>query len=385
MPIYIRNSLYTTQYYCVDQLRFIEPEIEKIKVSDLTAESLKRHNENCLYLSLNPYHYNPVVRKIYPIPPKTAWEYNCGQFKLIQRPYINTTKDYDLNKILQATKLSIKNCKDRIAVELSGGLDTSIIIGILRELDVEPYLIGAESTRFEFRTEKYIQHKLINDPQKTYLFDEKEGLPFADLMHAPVHFLPNKSSLFYQLNIPTLKKAKEFGVNFVLNGIGLDSILIDAVGAPEKNYWYDLSNIDDSWANDHIFYPSGIRYLNVGAVPFVRRMLISLRRGQKQDIQKLWARNYFRNQLPIELVNYSYKASFGGIYYKGLKVAEEEILALTSYAYSITKIPELNPNNMKKLVAQVLSFSNKSEFNLFSLLSYAVWIFQLEKANRISD
>ena len=115
-------------------------------------------------------------------------------------------------------------------------------------------------------------------------------------------------------------------------------------------------------ANDHVFYPSGIRYLNVGAIPFVRRMLISLRRGQKQDIQKLWARNYFRNQLPIELVNYSYKASFGGIYYKGLKVAEEEILALTSKAYSITKIPELNPNNMKKLVAQVLGFSNKSEF-----------------------
>ena len=349
----------------------------------LNRASLEAHKKNCKFLSLNPYHYVPVIEGVYPIPPKTSWYYHAGKFIQKQNQFIDTTIEYDITDIHHATHLYINKAKGRLAVELSGGLDTSIIIGLLRDINEDPYLIGAESPRFEFRTERFIQHKLSINPKKTHLFEDSEGLPFSNLAATPTHLLPNKSSLFYYSNIPTLNAAKSFGVSTILNGIGLDSLLIDAVGPSNKQYCFDISNIDDGWANDYVFEPNGISYVNVGTIPFVRKILIALRKNQPEDLQKLWARAFFRGQIPRELSLFAYKASFGAVYHQGLEASREEILAITSNIYSLTGLSEYLSDSMNLLIDGVLSFDHESEFLFLALLSYAVWVHQLKKDNLI--
>lgn len=349
----------------------------------LNKDSLEAHKRNCKFLSLNPYHYEPVIQGIYTIPPKTSWLYHAEKFLQIQNKFIDTTIDYDISDIHHAICLYMNRVKGRLAVELSGGLDTSIVIGLLRDVNKDPYLIGAESSRFEFRTERFIQYIVATDPNKTHLFPDTEGLPFINLLDAPTHLLPNKSSLFYYSNIPTLNAAKGMGITTLLNGIGLDTLLIDAVGAPNKQYWFDISNIDDSWANDYIFEPNGISYVNVGTIPFVRKMLIALRKNQKEDLQKLWARAFFKEQIPEELSLFAYKASFGSVYHQGLEASREEILSITSSIYSLTGLPEYLSDSMNRLIDNVLNFDYESEFLFFGLLSYAVWVHQLKRDNLI--
>ena len=349
----------------------------------LTRVSLEAHKKNCKYLSLNPYHYTPVIDGLYPIPPKSSWHYLKGEFIQIRDNFIDTTVDYHLSDMMHVAYLYMKKVKGRIAVELSGGLDTSIVIGLLREINRDPYLIGAESSRFEFRTERFIQKKLSIEPSKTNLFADTEGLPFFNLTGVPTHFLPNKSSLFYYSNIPTLNAAKNFHTSIILNGIGLDSLLIDAVGPANKRYWFDASNIDDGWANDYIFEPNGIAYVNVATIPFVRKILIALRKGQQEDVQKLWARNYFRGQIPEELSKFAYKASFGAVYYEGLEVSRKEILYIASDFYSLTGMLEYTTDSINRLIDRVLSFDCESEFLFFGLLSYAVWAYKLKRDNLI--
>ena len=380
----IRNNTNITKYFCVDTHKFLNLSEKTFMVTDFNKYSLGIHIKNCKFLSLNPSHYIPVVEGIYPIPPNSTWNIKCGVFTQVQHAYINTTIEYQINYLKKAIKSMLRVWKLPVAVELSGGLDTSIVIGLLRDVGEEPFLIGALSDRFEFRTERFIQEKLISNPEKTHLFHETEGLHFSHLKETPLHFLPNKSSLFYRCNIPTLLAAKKFNINVVLNGIGLDSLLIDPIGPADKNYWFDNSNIDDSWANDYIFQPEGIAYLSVATIPFVKRILVSLRKGQSEDTQKIWARRYFKHQLPDELSQFSYKASFGAAYYEGLERSRQEILSITDMVHSLTNLQEFNSIEMNNLIDKVLSYDGESEFLFFALLSYAVWIHQLMKNNLIS-
>ena len=375
----ITNNTLKAKYFCVKRNRFVDLSERIIGAEMLNRSSLEAHIKNCKFFSLNPYHYTPVIDGIYPIPSKTSWWYQEGKFTQTQKQFVDTTIDYDISDIKHSTHRYMNKIKGRLAVELSGGLDTSIVIGLLRDINNDPYLIGAESSRFEFRTERFIQNKIAIEPNKTSLFPDTDGLPFAKLTDAPTHLLPNKSSLFYYSNIPTLKAAKCFDVTTILNGIGLDSLLVDAVGPANKHYWFDTSNIDDGWANDYVFEPNGISYINVAAIPFVRKILIALRRNQSEDLQKLWARHYFNSLIPEELSKFSYKASFGAVYHQGLEASREEILFITSAIYTLTEMPEYSHDLMNRLIDKVLSFDYESEFLFFGILSYAVWIYQLNK------
>jgi hypothetical protein len=334
---------------------------------------------------LNPTNYKPVINDLYPIPPKTSWIYIDGKFTQSKHRFINTFIDYNLQDIKKVTSRYARIWNKSIAVELSGGLDTSIIIGLLRDVGVNPYLMGAESERFEFRTERFIQNKLSLDHSRTILFSDEDGLPFANLKNVPIHFLPNKSSLFFHTNTPTLNSAKKFDVKIILNGIGMDSLLIDEIGKPTEKYYFDMSNIDDSWANDYVFEPHGIHYLNVATIPFVKRMIISLRKSQQEDVQKLWARKYFKELIPNELSQFSYKASFGAVNFDGLIKSREEIIAITNSVSKQTLLAVYQENNMRSLIDKVLSYDSSSEFLFFGLLSYAVWANKLIESSLVKD
>jgi hypothetical protein len=381
----VKNDSSKTRYYSTKSNDFVSLIEIPLKISDLNTSSLATHIENCKFLSLNPTNYMPVIDGIYPIPPNSSWVYFDKKFSQIKQKFVNTFIEYEPQDFKRITSRYLKVWGKDISVELSGGLDTSIIIGLLRAVGINPYLIGAESDRFEFRTERYIQKKLTLDENRTSLFSDVDGLPFANLQNTPVHFLPNKSSLFFHTNTPTLNAAKKFNVKVILNGIGMDSLLIDAVGGPSKKYYFDMSNIDDSWANDYVFEPHGINYLNVATIPFVKQMLISLRKNQSEDLQKLWARRFFKDFIPIELSMFAYKASFGAVNFEGLTKSKEEIIQITNSVYKLTSLAVYEEGEMRNLIDKVLSFDSSSEFLFFALLSYAVWAHKLIEGGLIKD
>ena len=67
----------------------------------------------------------------------------------------------------------LKNKK--FGVQLSGGLDSSLIIGILRNVGIEPVLIGLSNDRYEFRTERIIQEILLDGLSNNQLISD-DGL-----------------------------------------------------------------------------------------------------------------------------------------------------------------------------------------------------------------
>ena len=67
----------------------------------------------------------------------------------------------------------------RIAVQCSGGLDSSIIAAVLRELEIPFTLIGLSTKRYEFRTERRIQEKLCRSARDCRLIDYELVLPMS--------------------------------------------------------------------------------------------------------------------------------------------------------------------------------------------------------------
>ncbi len=321
----IRNNSYITKYLDIRTGVYIEPTQKTWVNKEITDKSLDAHISNSYAMSQRPGSYNFVLDNILPIPPRSSWKIEGDTIQELKQPRLNTNHKYDLDDLLNFCKKLMNQNSHKIGIELSGGLDTAIIIGIAKELGLNYSLIGAISERYEFRTERMIQELIANDHQDVNLIPEIETLPFSELPSSPFHPIPNKSSLFYYLNKVTAEWAKEKKIKYVLNGIGFDTILVDEVNHKSSNYYFDKSNLEDSWTNDFTFAPRSCSYVNIASIYGFRKIILSMRILEKVDNKKLWARNTFREFLPRELSKYEYKASFGANYADGLKRNEEEI------------------------------------------------------------
>ena len=379
----VENNTYQTKYFCVKFQQFISLENLIIKNSDLSMEGLLAHKENSRYIFQNPTNYKPVLRGIFPIPARSKWEFKSGGFKSVKQELINTLVEYDLKDLESASNKYVEKINRTIGIELSGGLDTSIVIGLLRKINADIHLIGAVSERFEFRTERHIQEILAKEVGAYTYIKDIESLPFTDLKECPPHVLPNKASLFYFINMPTLRVAKDKKISIILNGLGFDSLLIDQIGAGETGFYFNKSNITDPWPNDYVFHPNGVEYINVATIPFVMRMIISMRKNLKEDVQKLWARAYFQEYIPTELSRFQYKASFATLYHEGIIRARDEILSISKFAYEVSRLEELKPNEIDRLLLSILNFDSKGEFELLARLSYCLWIYKLFQTRRL--
>lgn len=381
----VSNHTYYTKFFDLGSKDFVDPLITGVKRSEFKSENLEAHTKNCLRMSQRPDTYLPVQKSLIPVPPRSVWQISSTDIYQLDKSTFDTNKKKSIEDVQRLSFKLASLVSSELAVELSGGLDTAIVIGVLRSIGINPTLIGAISERFEFRTERFIQEKIASDAKRVFFINENDSLPFANLKETPLHPVPNKTSLFYYLNEVTAKLSVKNSIKYVLNGVGFDAILIDQISEPTATYFFNPINLDDVWANDYVFRPNGIQYVNVASIYCILKTLITMRVGQPEDTQKIWARKTFENLIPKELSKYRYKASFGAVYDEGLEQARSDILDMCKLVYDLTGIDELHPSIMEKLLNGVRSYDHKAEFAFLARLSYVNWIYQLNRANLILE
>lgn len=146
--------------------------------------------------------------------------------------------------IYRATKTSLKR-RDSIAVELSGGLDSSCLASITREIipDKKIYALTHTPPRslpewyhsLDRETKKRYNSSLHNESKwsqfvaqylnlKQYLIDQDQDLHW--IIETSSEILGTYSEvLFPLLNLPSLKLAKSLGIKTILSGFGGDEVV----------------------------------------------------------------------------------------------------------------------------------------------------------------
>lgn len=233
---------------------------------------------------------------------------------------------------------------ERIGVQCSGGLDASLIIGLLRHLSIPHTLIGLTTDRYEFRTEAFVQAVLCTRADASILIDHDTCLPMAQLEQVPPHQEPDISSCNFAANRALAQACVSTGVTVLLSGAGGD-ILLGSDASASICPW--LPGIfHDGWLDDLVYRLYGVRLIPFFAQPKVGAALWSLRRGQREDIQKIWARKFFREFLPRELSEFTYRADFWGLYIDGLRQALPSLHLLHEKAYELTGVDYFHPRHL---------------------------------------
>jgi hypothetical protein len=377
VKLIIDNPKYTTEYFSLKDQCFVD-QTQKVSKSLFTAQSFDAYvqNEICVPIHLNEY--QPVLPDIYPVPARTKWSYEDGIFTKLKKN-IKLSDGLTFDSCLKNTSRLLKATKSKIAIEISGGLDSSIMIGMLESLGYEPILIGTISELYKFRTERHIQ-ETIAKKFKNVILSESFSKQFTNLIETPPHFLPCYTSLHHSIATNTMQLLKEHDVKYVFQGVAFDAMLVEAV----NNNAHDIRwpSLQDNWLHDYVFAPQGSAYIDIAALSPIKQILLSLRNGQAQDHQKWWARKFFASVIPSELSNYAYKASFGPLWWDALLSSSDQITEIVDTAWQITALPIFENFQMQSLFD---GMNNGSGRVGFALLGYANWVHALHKADRLTD
>jgi hypothetical protein len=262
---------------------------------------------------------------------------------------------------------------NHIGVQLSGGVDSSLIIGILKFLGIKYTLIGYCNKRYEFRTESYIQNLLAEECDGSIFIDYEAHLPYSGLIYTPTHQHPDMSCCGLSANQAMASACQDAGVDILLSGCGGDLALGDDVNGANSRWVPALFNY--SWLQDIVYSPKGVRLLSFFSDHDILECLWNLRRGQKADPRKLWARHYFRDFLPKELVDFTYKADFWGLYTDGLVNSLPEIRLIHKRAYELSGNPYFEEENLDEILKNDLfNCDQKLYQKIEARISSAVWI-----------
>lgn len=377
MSLIIDNSKYITAYFSLREKAFVDP-TQKISKSLFTSKSFAAHLANETNPPIHLNEYQPVLPDIYPIPARTKWAFEDGSFRKLKKN-IKLSEGLTFESCLKNTKRLLKAAKGKVAIEISGGLDSSIIIGMLEKLGYEPVLIGTFSNLYKFRTEKYIQDTIAKK-FKDVILSESLSLQFTNLLETPAHFLPSYTSLHHNVAANTIRLLGEHDVKYIFQGVAFDAMLVQAVNSnPNDIRWPTLQ---DDWLHDYVFSPQGVTYTDVAALSPIKQVLLSLRNGQSQDFQKWWARKFFASVIPPELSNYAYKANFGPLWWDGLLSSSDQITEIVDTALRITALPVFEGFKMQSLFDGMNNGAGRAGF---AMLGYANWVHALHKADRLTD
>lgn len=317
--------------------------------------------------------WKPVLPNVFPIYPGFVWnkEKKCLEEKLYKPRLIDTC----WNEFLDASAEFFDRYKGkRIGVHLSGGLDSSIIICLLRHFNIPFTPIGLVCNRFEFRTERAIQSILAEYGDNAQLIDIEEYPFYSNLANIPKHQIPDS---FIKMNDADGALAQAFAdkdVDVVFTGQGGDTLLATEINSNFAGY-----NIQNEftfpWEQDFLYGPKGIQLVSFFSDSNIIDHIYSLRLNQKEDPLKLWARQFFKPILPKKLSEYTYCADFFGLSMSGLKDAVPSIKELFAEAYELTHHHVFLEKELDD--CDVFSLQYKTYTNLCTKISIAVWLHSL--------
>ena len=349
--------------------------------------NLKSHEKNISSFFSRPDQQQEVIDGISLIPPRSRWNFDGNKFHCINERKVSTNYKNKISDLLLISKrlISVFDNK-KIAVELSGGLDTSIVIGILKHLGYDPLLVGTRSSRYELRTETFVQDKFAQSFKNVCLLNDNDSLPFSNLKSTPLHQHPSSSSLYYMHALQIAKECDKEGTNIILSGMGFDALLCESLNKIENNTmpdnWYTWM-LDDNWFKENIYSKYNMSYSSGAANQLIIKSIWALRKGQNEDLKKWWGRNEFKEYLPAELVNYSYKADNSGSFVDGFLNSKNDISDIFNIAYDITKFKEFSKSALNDLSANIHLADENRDKLILARVSFANWIYGLVRENII--
>lgn len=321
--------------------------------------------------------WKQIFPTIFPIYPGFDWDPNKKSYTEC-RYYPNFARNVDFKIFVDYAAAFFDKYKGKkIGVHLSGGLDSSLIICLLHYLHIPCTIIGFSTERFEFRTERAIQLKLMEYGEYAELIDLEQYPFYSNLSDTPKHQIPDS---YIKQNEASKALASAFaiqGVEVVFTGQGGDSLFVDAID-PEKTSFNIGNEFTFPWEQDLIYSPLGIELVSFFSEPSIIDAICSMRLGQKDDPLKWWARRTFNEILPIELSDYAYCADFFCISMSGLDMAKSEIRLLCEEAYDRVKHPIFNLKGIDKILStDIFSLEYKTYCALCAKISIAVWLHSL--------
>ena len=351
-------------------------EVIRLSWKDLIPENFEN---NTLMGLLRCSGWQPVLKNFQVLYPGMHWH---GEKSPINGIFFMPGKPVNgLQAFLDAScKYFSQFAGRRIGVQLSGGLDSSLIIGLLRYFNIPYALVGMTTDRYEFRTERRVQELLAMQCGAAQLIDYDIHLPLSSLEDVPAHEYPDLSSINFSADDAMANACAKLGIEVLLNGSGGDVVLGTPVRLIGDYCDWQPQIFNTVWTKDVVYAPNGVQldafYSDTGIV----NSLFHLRRGQGEDTAKRWARNYFRDFLPSELTNYTYCADFWGVYHDGLAGAKEYILHLHQYAHEIRGNPYFESERLASLLREDLLISNKPlHQKIESRAALSCWVTSLHK------
>jgi len=327
--------------------------------------------------------WKSVFQGVTPMYPGMIWDSTLRKTK----ENIFTPKLFEVNweTVVQTAKLFFKQFEGKkIGVQLSGGLDSSIIIGLLNYLKIPFWLVGMTTNRYEFRTEKHIQELLKPLAIDTILIDYDEHLPLSNLLNVPAHQHPEILSINYNSENAMALACKKLGIEVLLTGDGGDNLFAEELPEnPNECPWLPQV-FNDPWPADLIYDPQGVQLVPFFADEGFMNCIYNLRRGKPEDNSKWWARKYFERVLPKELVNYNYCADFWGLYISGLQNAIPTIQQLFKQALELINDKAFSDKEFERLINQDLLNAKKEMYQVIEArTAFAVWLNGLKKVEGV--
>jgi hypothetical protein len=387
MTYLIHNPSRHVEWFYVSEKRFLNDEEWKLSPSDVKNSSFANHLKNSRVFSIRPDIYCPVIKGCYPIPPKSTWQLNPNESiqsvgkTLCRTNYAPSTPAEFFSKLKRYLQTETP---PRIGVEISGGLDTALVLAGLKSLQIDAHIIAIKYDRYEFRTENFIQEEHIASQEKATVINGDLAMIFSSMFEVPLHPFPSMSSLYHRRQQLITSICNENKINVLLNGVGGDGLL-----CPEFSEYQSIADelesymLDDNWANTYVFKKSGIAYVSAFSLQRVKNIIWNLRKGHPEDVKKLWARDFFSSVIPNDLSRFSYKAAFDGLTVEAIDIYAYELEEICKIAFDICKIPEMKPNVVAEKLRMYPTLGSEGQFVLMATLSYASWIYAALRDGRI--
>lgn len=340
---------------------------------------LENFEYNTIKGDLRRNEWKPIFEDFHLIMPGMKW--NSSKFMLEDPCYIPQKFNSSLNDFLKAAENIFSKYKnEKIGVQLSGGMDSSLIIGLLKHFKIPFFLIGMQTGRYEFRTEKYIQEILKSYAIKNTLIDYELHLPFNELENLPFHNYPDLLVINYSSDKSMAKECEKLGVSVLFSGDGGDTVFSEPMPLnPNDCTWLPQTFIN-SWSIEYVYSSHGVKLVPFYAELEILDVIYNLRVGQGEDNLKIWARNYFKEFLPKELVDYAYCADFWGLYVDGLHKAIPTIKKLFERAYKFTSHYYFSEKEFDKIFSQDLFRPQKEMYQkIESRVAFAAWLYSIPK------
>lgn len=345
------------------------------RYSNFDSVCFESHEANTLLGAGDRTDWLPIFREWFQMGKGQIWCESTN--RAIDPAYLPVlVKNAKMANFLQSARTFFERFNGRkIGVHLSGGFDSSLVIGLLRHFGIRHGLVGMKSDRYEFRTERHVQELLAGENGDVQLIDESTCLPCARLGGVPPHQIPDLLSLNYAQDYDMAVACKNLGIEVLLSGGGGDNLLGQAVPNDPLECKWRPQTFTDPFPTDIAYQVNGIEFLSFFSDHGIVDALYSLRRGQRDDYSKSWARHFFRDFVPRELVEFRYCADFWGRAIDGVISALPNIRLLHREASSLTRSPYFADAKLEALIAQDLYRPRKELYQrLESRISSAVWV-----------